>query len=34
MIYRFVMVGDEAPDFLRELRIDGTSSFRELQDRS
>lgn len=32
MIYRFVMVSDEAPDFLREVRIDGTASFRALQD--
>lgn len=32
MIYRFVMVSDEAPGFLREIRIDGTASFRELQD--
>ncbi|MBR8703449.1 IS1096 element passenger TnpR family protein [Porphyromonas levii] len=32
MIYRFVMVSDEAPNFLREVRIDGTATFRELQD--
>lgn len=32
MIFRFVMVSDEAPDFLREIRIDGTASFKELHD--
>ena len=30
MIYRFVMVSDEAPGFLREIRIDGTATFLEL----
>lgn len=32
MIFRFVMVSDEAPDFLLEIRIDGTASFQELHD--
>ncbi|MDO5017322.1 MAG: hypothetical protein Q4E10_03035 [Porphyromonas sp.] len=32
MIYRFVMVSDEVADFLREIRIDGTATFRELHD--
>lgn len=30
MIYRFVMVSDEVPGFLREIRIDGTATFLEL----
>ncbi len=32
MIYRLVMVSDEAPDFLLEIRIDGTDSFKSLHD--